>query len=75
MASAYIQVKELLKRMTFMKNNTRKLLFFDIDGTLLTPYPWKVPDSTRQALKEARANGHLPFYQFRAHLRHDFQYD
>ena len=61
MASAYIQVKELLRRMTFVKNNTRKLLFFDIDGTLLTPYPWKVPDSTRQALKEARANGHLLF--------------
>ena len=32
-----------------------KIVFFDIDGTLLTPYPWKVPDSTRQALKEARA--------------------
>ena len=47
--------------MTFVKNNTRKLLFFDIDGTLLTPYPWKVPDSTCQALKEARANGHLLF--------------
>ena len=61
MASAYIQVKELLRRMTFVKNNTRKLLFFDIDGTLLTPYPWKVPDSTCQALKEARANGHLLF--------------
>ena len=38
-----------------------KIIFFDIDGTLLTPYPWKVPDSTRQALKEARANGHLLF--------------
>ena len=34
----------------------RKLLFFDIDGTLLTPYPWTVPDSARKALKEARAN-------------------
>ena len=41
--------------------NTRKLLFFDIDGTLLTPYPWTVPDSARQALNEARANGHLIF--------------
>lgn len=39
----------------------RKLLFFDIDGTLLTPYPWTVPDSARKALKEARANGHLIF--------------
>ena len=26
-----------------MENN-RKLLFFDIDKTLLTPYPWTVPD-------------------------------
>ena len=43
-----------------MESN-RKLLFFDIDGTLLTPYPWTVPDSARQALKEARANGHLVF--------------
>ena len=39
----------------------RKLLFFDIDGTLLTPYPWTVPDSARKALKEAHANGHLIF--------------
>lgn len=43
-----------------MENN-RKLLFFDIDGTLLTPYPWTIPDSARYALKEARANGHLVF--------------
>lgn len=43
-----------------MENN-RKLLFFDIDGTLLTPYPWAVPGSARQALKEARSNGHLIF--------------
>ena len=43
-----------------MENN-RKLLFFDIDKTLLTPYPWTVPDSAKQALKEARYNGHLLF--------------
>ena len=43
-----------------MENN-RKLLFFDIDKTLLTPYPWTVPDSAKQALKEARNNGHLLF--------------
>lgn len=43
-----------------MKNN-HKLLFFDIDGTLLTSYPWTVPDSTRQALEQARSNGHLIF--------------
>lgn len=43
-----------------MENN-RKLLFFDIDKTLLTPYPWTVPDSAKQALKEARNNRHLLF--------------
>lgn len=34
-----------------MQNN-RKLLFFDIDKTLLTPYPWAVPASARIALKK-----------------------
>ena len=32
-------------------NNNRKLLFFDIDGTLLTAYPWSIPESTRKALE------------------------
>lgn len=41
--------------------NKQKLLFFDIDGTLLTAYPWRIPDSARQALKEAHENGHLLF--------------
>ena len=51
-----------------MENN-RKLLFFDIDKTLLTPYPWTVPDSAKQALKEARYNGHLLFIKIgRAHV-------
>ena len=49
-----------------MENN-RKLLFFDIDKTLLTPYPWTVPDSAKQALKEARYN----FHQFRTYLYND----
>lgn len=35
-------------------NNNRKLLFFDIDGTLLTAYPWSIPESTRKALEAAR---------------------
>ena len=43
-----------------MQNN-RKLLFFDIDKTLLTPYPWAVPASARIALKKAHDNGHLLF--------------
>ena len=51
-----------------MENN-RKLLFFDIDKTLLTPYPWTVPDSAKQALKEARYNGHLLFKIGRASCR------
>lgn len=42
-------------------NNNRKLLFFDIDGTLLTAYPWSIPESTRKALEAARKNGHLLF--------------
>ena len=30
--------------------NDKKILFFDIDGTLLTPHPFKVPESTSRAL-------------------------
>lgn len=41
--------------------NNKKALFFDIDGTLLTSYPFRVPESARQALQEARANGHKLF--------------
>lgn len=41
--------------------NKRKLLFFDIDGTLLTPYPFTVPESTKKALTLARQNGHMVF--------------
>ena len=48
-----------------MQNN-RKLLFFDIDKTLLTPYPWAVPASARIALKKAPA-----FCQLRTYLCHD----
>ncbi|MCD8153755.1 MAG: HAD family hydrolase [Clostridiales bacterium] len=40
---------------------SRKILFFDIDGTLFTPYPFSVPESTAAALKKARENGHLTF--------------
>lgn len=37
----------------------RKLIFFDIDGTLL-PYRKTVPEDTRQALKRLMDNGHIP---------------
>ena len=41
--------------------NNKKILFFDIDGTLLTPHPFTVPESTKLALKKAHENGHLLF--------------
>ena len=41
--------------------NNKKILFFDIDGTLLTPHPFKVPESTKLALTKAHENGHFLF--------------
>ena len=40
---------------------SRKALFFDIDGTLLSETARQVPKSAKEALKEARRNGHLVF--------------
>ena len=39
----------------------RKILFFDIDGTLITAPPCTIPESTAQAITQARKNGHLCF--------------
>ena len=39
----------------------RKALFFDIDGTLLSEETKQIPESAKNALKEARKNGHLVF--------------
>jgi hypothetical protein len=40
----------------------RKILFFDIDGTVLTDDGKRIiPESTRTAVKQARDNGHLTF--------------
>lgn len=40
----------------------RKLLFFDIDGTLLAGgIPGYIPESTMESLREAQANGHYLF--------------
>lgn len=50
----------MMERRISMKNN-RKILFFDIDGTLLTPPPFTVPESARKALNLAREQGHLAF--------------
>ncbi len=36
-------------------------LFFDIDGTLLSERTQKIPQSAVEALRQARANGHLLF--------------
>mgnify|MGYP002271080568 CR=1 FL=1 len=37
-----------------MNNNRTKALFFDIDGTLLSEKTRRVPDSAKEALKQAR---------------------
>lgn len=39
----------------------RKALFFDIDGTLLSEVNRNVPGSAKEALDQARKNGHLVF--------------
>lgn len=40
---------------------SRKIMFFDIDGTILTQDTHEVPSSTIEAIKEARSKGHLTF--------------
>ena len=39
----------------------QKLIFLDIDGTLLPPGEMLIPQSTVEALRKARANGHKLF--------------
>jgi Cof subfamily protein (haloacid dehalogenase superfamily) len=39
----------------------RKALFFDIDGTLFSEVNRNVPESAKEALEQARKNGHLVF--------------
>lgn len=40
---------------------SKKALFFDIDGTLLSEITGEVPESAVEALKQARERGHLVF--------------
>lgn len=42
-------------------NMDKKLIFLDIDGTLLIPGEMTVPQSAAEALSRARANGHKVF--------------
>lgn len=37
------------------------IIFFDIDGTLLCEKTYRVPQSTKNAIKKAQENGHLVF--------------
>lgn len=37
----------------------KKLLFFDIDGTLLDEQTHQVPESAKKAINQARSNGHV----------------
>ncbi len=39
----------------------RKMIFFDIDGTIIPENSNKIPDKTVQAIRKARENGHLTF--------------
>ena len=43
------------------KSMDHKLIFLDIDGTLLPPGDMLIPESTLAALDRARANGHKLF--------------
>ncbi len=38
-----------------------KIIFFDIDGTILSHRTYEISDSTKSAIKQAQANGHLAF--------------
>lgn len=38
-----------------------KIIFFDIDGTILSHRDYKISDSTRASIRQARENGHLTF--------------
>jgi len=39
----------------------KNIIFFDIDGTILSHRDFHISDSTKAAIRQARANGHLVF--------------
>jgi Cof subfamily protein (haloacid dehalogenase superfamily) len=39
----------------------KKILFFDIDGTILSHRTYTISESTKKAIQKAQANGHLAF--------------
>ena len=39
----------------------KKIIFFDIDGTLISDKNYTIPDSTVTALKELKSKGNLAF--------------
>lgn len=43
------------------KTMEQKLLFFDIDGTLITEGTGRIPESAKEAIKKAKKEGHLLF--------------
>ena len=47
--------------MSLEVNMNNKIMFFDIDGTLLSEKTHSIPESTITALKKAKENGHLIF--------------
>ncbi|MGN0158531.1 MAG: HAD-IIB family hydrolase [Brotaphodocola sp.] len=54
-----VWMQKLESSSSVVNDVSRKALFFDIDGTLLSEVNRTVPDSARQALAKARACGHL----------------
>ena len=44
-----------------MENKDRKIVFFDIDGTLIDGPTHQIPQSAVEAIRKLRENGHLAF--------------
>lgn len=44
-----------------VESMNKKIMFFDIDGTILTEDTHEIPESTKKAIQEARSKGNLAF--------------